>query len=193
MFSRYYDSEIGRFINSDTFVVTANGLNGCNMYSYCLNNPVNYVDYSGNYAVSIQNLCYYWIYNMWWLCGADAVFPVGDGFYIGVAVALSLLSVACDEQIILPEIVIDYPKNGNVSYRDEAEKRDESISKTLVKADGKVKQKQKRYDYWTAVYIDFGNGHGTYRPQTPLTFSQAISYIDVVEILLRLRKEMLIN
>ena len=48
--SRYYDSEIGRFINADDISVldiTNIALNGINLYAYCLNNPVNEVDESG--------------------------------------------------------------------------------------------------------------------------------------------------
>lgn len=48
--SRYYDPEIGRFINADDITVldiTNIALNGLNLYAYCLNNPVNEVDESG--------------------------------------------------------------------------------------------------------------------------------------------------
>ncbi len=48
--SRYYDPEIGRFINSDDVSVldaTKVTINGLNLYAYCLNNPVNEVDENG--------------------------------------------------------------------------------------------------------------------------------------------------
>lgn len=45
--SRYYDPNMGRFINGDVFVSTGQGLLGNNMFAYCLNNPVFYVDLSG--------------------------------------------------------------------------------------------------------------------------------------------------
>ena len=45
--SRYYDPSIGRFINADEFVSTGQGLLGFNMFTYCLNNPVNRVDHDG--------------------------------------------------------------------------------------------------------------------------------------------------
>jgi len=45
--SRYYDPEIGRFINADAFTSTGQGLTGNNMFAYCGNNPVNYVDSYG--------------------------------------------------------------------------------------------------------------------------------------------------
>ena len=49
--SRYYDPVIGRFLNADAFASTGQGLLGNNMFAYCLNNPVNMVDYSGHYAI----------------------------------------------------------------------------------------------------------------------------------------------
>ena len=46
--SRYYDPEIGRWINADSQLNTSLGMLGLNQFSYCLNNPVNSVDYSGS-------------------------------------------------------------------------------------------------------------------------------------------------
>ena len=44
--SRYYDPEIGRFLNIDNQL---NGsLLGYNLFAYCENNPVKYSDYKGN-------------------------------------------------------------------------------------------------------------------------------------------------
>ncbi len=45
--SRYYNPEIGRFLNADAFVSTGQGLLGNNMFAYCLNNPVNTLDIDG--------------------------------------------------------------------------------------------------------------------------------------------------
>ena len=46
--SRYYDSEIGRFINSDNVTDPGAGLLGYNTFIYCANNPVNAADPSGH-------------------------------------------------------------------------------------------------------------------------------------------------
>ena len=48
--SRYYDPELGRFISADSYVSTGQGILGNNMYTYCLNNPVLWTDYSGTMA-----------------------------------------------------------------------------------------------------------------------------------------------
>ena len=51
--SRYYDPELGRFINGDSFASTGQGLLGNNMFTYCGNNPVIYVDLDGEKIVGI--------------------------------------------------------------------------------------------------------------------------------------------
>jgi len=45
--SRYYNPEMGRFLNADAFVATGQGELGNNMFAYCGNNPVLYKDPSG--------------------------------------------------------------------------------------------------------------------------------------------------
>ena len=49
--SRYYDSEIRRFINEDVYISTGVGTLRNNMYLYCLNNPIKYRDLKGESAV----------------------------------------------------------------------------------------------------------------------------------------------
>ena len=51
--SRYYDPEIGRFINADAFVATGQGFVGNNMFAYCNNNPVNLLDPTGTACCAI--------------------------------------------------------------------------------------------------------------------------------------------
>ena len=46
--SRYYNPAWGRFINADSQLSISLGALGCNMYTYCLNNPVTKVDRLGN-------------------------------------------------------------------------------------------------------------------------------------------------
>ena len=38
--SRYYDPEVGRFINADGQLTTGSDLSGMNLFAYCGNNPV---------------------------------------------------------------------------------------------------------------------------------------------------------
>ena len=46
--ARYYDPEIGRFISADTIIPDPTNPQAYNRYTYCLNNPLKYVDPSGN-------------------------------------------------------------------------------------------------------------------------------------------------
>ena len=53
--SRYYDPEVGRFINADGYVSTGQDILGNNMFAYCGNNPVNRADPSGMFWKEIGN------------------------------------------------------------------------------------------------------------------------------------------
>ena len=46
--SRYYDPEIGRFINADSQLNAKDGILGYNLFAYCNNNPIMYSDPSGH-------------------------------------------------------------------------------------------------------------------------------------------------
>ena len=48
--SRYYNPAMGRFINADAYASTGQGILGTNMFTYCLNNPILFSDYSGDLA-----------------------------------------------------------------------------------------------------------------------------------------------
>ena len=50
--TRYYDPEIGRFISPDSVdYLDPQSINGLNLYAYCNNDPVNYCDPSGHFAI----------------------------------------------------------------------------------------------------------------------------------------------
>lgn len=53
--SRYYSPEIGRFINTDDTqiaIATQGNVLGANLFAYCNNNPLIYIDPTGNIAIS---------------------------------------------------------------------------------------------------------------------------------------------
>ena len=50
--SRYYDANVCRFINADSYSSTGTGLIGYNMFSYCNNDPVKNADSTGNILIS---------------------------------------------------------------------------------------------------------------------------------------------
>lgn len=47
LMSRYYNPEVGRFLNADVFCSTGDSVFAANMYVYCLNNPINSIDLNG--------------------------------------------------------------------------------------------------------------------------------------------------
>ena len=54
--SRYYDPEIGRFINADEpgmLSISLDDIVGVNLYTYCNNDPVNFVDPTGHISISV--------------------------------------------------------------------------------------------------------------------------------------------
>ena len=53
--SRYYDPSVGRFLNADGLVSTGIGFDGNNMFAYCNNNPVMFVDPNGTSSTFIAS------------------------------------------------------------------------------------------------------------------------------------------
>ena len=69
--NRYYDPQTCRFVNGDGYVSTGQGFTGNNMFAYCLNSPVQFVDKTGT-LVALANAggCYNpstsnWLNNAW--------------------------------------------------------------------------------------------------------------------------------
>lgn len=54
--SRYYDPELGRFLNSDIFAATGQGLLGNNVFSYCKNNPIILCDTEGTAVETVWDI-----------------------------------------------------------------------------------------------------------------------------------------
>ena len=54
MSTRYYNPELGRFLNADEFTTTGQLFVGNNMFAYCLNNPVNISDINGKLGFGIM-------------------------------------------------------------------------------------------------------------------------------------------
>ena len=91
--SRYYDPEIGRFINADGYVSTGQGATGFNMFAYCGNNPVNRKDQNGLSSTDIIAKGIIAIISS----AIDGYLPIGD------IVAICIAGVIVAE--VAPEVV----------------------------------------------------------------------------------------
>lgn len=74
--TRWYDPEIGRFISQDSInYIAPTTLNGLNLFSYCLNNPVMDTDPEGTAT--------------WWQW---MLFGIGAALVVAAAVTLTVVS-----------------------------------------------------------------------------------------------------
>ncbi|MBQ3598908.1 MAG: RHS repeat protein [Clostridia bacterium] len=106
--SRYYDAEVGRFINADAYASTGQGILGNNMFAYCLNNPAMYVDYNG--LVATTPVCFSNGYN-----NADIkrTFKTPWGYLIlQVEVVLTNLPEA---SVALGSITVEYDMKNSIT------------------------------------------------------------------------------
>jgi len=62
-----------------------------NLYAYCMNNPLRYVDPTGRNAAEAAES---WIATMWWLSTPDGPFPLFDIIYVGGAAILVGIAAA---------------------------------------------------------------------------------------------------
>ena len=55
--SRYYDPEVGRFLNSDKVIAgIGESIQGYNVFAYCFNNPINLSDPTGNWPKWVETI-----------------------------------------------------------------------------------------------------------------------------------------
>ena len=53
--TRYYNPEWGRWLSPDDIeYLDPHSINGLNLYAYCFNDPINYVDYDGHFPVAVK-------------------------------------------------------------------------------------------------------------------------------------------
>ena len=124
--SRYYDAKICRFINADGYVSTGQGILGYNMFAYCNNNPVNYVDYSGQLSVStLVAVILFGVGVIVALTSSstdaqDKTGELNDAFGLGLASGEFLESTQAHNEYIYAysEAVVEYNKSGNIVWND---------------------------------------------------------------------------
>ena len=141
--SRYYDSEIRRFISADNIIVTGTSVEyqNVNLYEYCLDNPINFQDPSGHFILSA-------------LAGAGA-------YFFEAIVSLGASYLLTKEIAGVVDEFAWYRKS-------QKEKRDEALLSRVITRD-LLKQD---YDYWTAELKKI-NGKKQVVGGEPLTVEEA--------------------
>ena len=98
--TRYYNPEWGRFLNADSALYSH--MIGFNMFAYCDNNPINYVDPVGENAAQALDE---WYQYMPEISSIDGPYPVADLFWVAGFVILGLAVIV--ETIFAVDTVID--------------------------------------------------------------------------------------
>jgi RHS repeat-associated protein len=98
--ARYYDPDIGRFITADTIVQSPYDPQSLNRYSYCRNNPINYIDPTGH---------------NWWKNIAGIVGAV-VGTIVGIVTANPLLGMLLYSAIAASGQSGSYGRNFGINF-----------------------------------------------------------------------------
>ena len=103
--SRYYDPEIGRFLNADdTSYLGADGtLLSYNLFAYCKNNPVFRSDHSGSFSISSAIIGGVTSFITSFALGDGLFQSLNDGFHGAIIGGLGTFAVACNAVLALFE------------------------------------------------------------------------------------------
>lgn len=168
--SHYYDPFAGRFLNADAYCDTMSGSPlSTNMFAYCENNPVNYLDPNG-YVALVDDLVYALIaltaatvaicstsffqkgWSAFWNAVGNGLSSIGNAIWNGASAAWN------------------WSKNKIKNAINAVKKFN-----TIVNADSKIKSKVKKHSktrYWSATlksgYVNIGKS---------LSYSEAKSYV----------------
>ena len=97
--SRYYDPELGRFINADAFASTGTGLLGYNMFAYCGNNPISRIDSTGCVFATLAAIGISAVASV--AASAISALISGEEFTAGDAIGAAIAGAATTAMIIV--------------------------------------------------------------------------------------------
>ena len=154
--SRYYDPELGRFLNADGYINGNGDLIGYNMFAYCGNNPVMFVDPSGE----TYNDAYY----------SDRSDNLLRRFFGVAAFAIASTAVVLYTAQVAYTRVDTLPGSIGISSVPKSKCREVAVADTSEKEKVGTDQTTK-YRYRTASVID-----GWVERGIPLTYSEAFAW-----------------
>ncbi len=121
--SRYYDPNIGRFINADGYLFGS--LLGNNLYAYCENSPVSYFDPYGESATDVLS---------WWT-SIGTVIAAAEPTAIGEVILIGGF-VIIGGAVFIENVVLDNPFADSVFDAEEEEAVDGKLSDRPLDDDG---------------------------------------------------------
>ena len=139
--SRYYDPEVGRFINPDGYNSTGQGIIGTNMFAYCLNNPAIFSDDAGTIAF-IDDLIFLGGVVCCTLIFGAAIAPVAWDAAVAVT---DYIVGAVNEQLEVFGDIYDNVSGVITEYISQREQISNSIPKDIDQ--GKTKKYQNNYEW----------------------------------------------
>ena len=153
--SRYYDPAVRRFINADGYINANGDFIGFNMYAYCGNNPIAYIDVSGDSAdEALKGLAA----GAAALSAMDGLLPIGD--IIGIT--MLLIGVVAISEAVEIENFRTFP----------------TLRQPFVRENEKAKSLpppvplDPSYNYWSAIRTP-----NAILPSVPLTYSEAKQFV----------------
>ncbi len=108
--SRYYDPEVGRFLNADGSLAGVGGdVQGYNLFAYCFDNPVNMSDSTGNWPRWMENVGKEFVKGVSTIQPGGYVPEVGDqSGLIGIQIAVRKVLYLTDELFGVVDDLVDY-------------------------------------------------------------------------------------
>lgn len=95
MNARLYDPALGRFLSPDPYVQSECGPQGFNRYSYCLNNPLCYVDKDGEFPILLAGALIGGAVNLVYKACSGQIHSAGDAFFaFGIGAMAGITGVA---------------------------------------------------------------------------------------------------
>ena len=162
--SRYYDAEIGRWINADG-LLSQDSVLGNNVFAYCLNNPVANSDPSGFMAYRDAG------------CLAipfGGCFGVGYGGGGGGSLGVAIAYVGTASVLLVAASTLSFSTDALRQEKFAIKEKEREKAKAETKAKGVPIA-----NYWAAEVI-----YGVVTPIVPLTYSQARLWVEMERNLL---------